>query len=433
MLMYRATRATRWVVSLLAAAVAMVITIPYATANPTVIGVDGTTVHIPIDIIDGALDVNHGMLKKLPGYDVVTVDYPRSFGLLTLGGPGYDKSVSIGKQNTIKEIKKAQNGDPSVPVKLACYSQGADVCTQVNDELRRSGYDQSSVSYLLLGNVDNAEAGVKVRFPYISEKGVFIPIAGVTLGNVTPTSASDAQITQLLYEYDFFARAPQYPLNLIADLNAIVGVAMEHGAYRWADPYAPNNIVSTTPDGRITNIMIPVNEVPLLTLARFLGMPRVVADIINPTLKAIIDTGYGPVPNGPGTYPTEATPFKLFRTKEKIQTDMANVQKGLAESKERLAAILKPKAFDRTMQPGSLVSPDVPPRVKQLVPTAEGQDTILVPDRGTRSKTLTHRSRANPGTLVVRNSPVDTEPSANASKAHRGQSSKRSGRPAGRS
>ena len=393
------------VVAFLTALAMTIATASHAVADPTVIGVDGTTVHIPIDILDGALDVNHGELKELPGYDVVTIDYPRSLGLLTLGGPGYDKSVNIGKTKTIEEIKKAQNGDPSVPVKLACYSQGADVCTQVNDELRESGYDQSNVSYLLFGNVDNAEAGVKVRFPYVSEKGVFIPIAGITFGNATPTSGSNAQITQLLYEYDFFARAPEYPLNLLTDLNAIVGGALEHGAYKWADPYAPSNIVSTTPDGRITNIMIPVNEVPLLTVARFLGMPRVVADVINPTLKAIIDTSYGPVPNGPGTYPTEATPFKLFPTKEKVQTDIKNIQKGLVESKEKLEALVKP------------VTP--PPAMRPRIPQPS------IPSESPNVSAGSSASRISPS----RRSPkVTTNTSSNATdtvKAQRGQNSKR--------
>ncbi|MCA9334662.1 PE-PPE domain-containing protein, partial [Candidatus Saccharibacteria bacterium] len=215
-------RAYAWLLAIFGVVTLVVIGTPSAIADPTVLGVNGTTVNIPLPILDtisGALEVNHGELKHLPGYTVVKVDYPASLGLLTLGGPGYDKSVSIGVQKTVAEIRNAQNGDSSVPVKLACYSQGADVCTQVNDELASTGYDQSSISYLLLGNVDNAEAGIKVRFPYIDEKGVFIPLAGLTLGNATPTTGSDAQITQLLYEYDGFARAPEYPLNLLADLN----------------------------------------------------------------------------------------------------------------------------------------------------------------------------------------------------------------------
>lgn len=335
------TRVKEWTVALIVVTCSFIINIATSSANPTVIGVDGTKVHIPINFFGSALAVNHGMLKKLPGYNVVTVKYPRSFGILTLGGPGYDRSVAIGKTATIKQIKKAQNGDPNVSVKLACYSQGADVCTQVNDQLYSEGYSQTGVEYLLLGNVDNAYGGSKVWIPHIGKNGVFIPGPGVTLGNATPTKASDAKITQLLYQYDGFARAPEYPMNILADLNAIVGILLEHGSYGRANPDDPRNIVSTTPDGRITNIMIPVNEVPLLTLARLFGMPRVVANIINPTLKAIIDNGYGPVPCGPGTYPIEAVSMKLHRSKEKRQQDFVNIKVGFAESKARLKEVLQ--------------------------------------------------------------------------------------------
>ncbi|USN96521.1 MAG: PE-PPE domain-containing protein [Candidatus Nomurabacteria bacterium] len=315
---------------------------PRAIAGPTVVGVDGTIVQLPIDILEGALALNDNMLTKLPGYQEVVVKYPQSFGLFTFSAIGYDKSVAIGKAGTINAIKQAQNGDPSVPVKVACHSQGSDVCTQANDQLRNDGYNQSSVTYFLEGNVDNAYLGIKVWIPHIGKNGVFIPGPGVTLGNATPTAGSDAQINQVSYEYDGFARTPEYPINLLADLNAVVGTLLEHGSYSKADPYAPNNIVSTTPDGKITNIMIPVNVVPLLTVAKFFGLPQQIVDIVNPTLKAIIDTAYSPVPNGPGTYPTKAVTVKLFPSKEKLQTDIKNVQQGLAESKNKLAALFKP-------------------------------------------------------------------------------------------
>lgn len=319
---------------------------PQAIAGPTVIGVDGTTVNFPIDFLDGALEVNHEYYQKLPGYTVVEVDYPRSFGILTLGGPGYDKSVSIGKKETIKQIKKAQDGKTDVPVKVVCYSQGADACTQANDFLRNENYDQSSVSYLFLGNVNNADGGLKVRIPKIGKKGVFIPGPGVTLGRATATAASDAEIVSLYYEYDGFARAPEYPLNLLADINAMVGTLLYHGAYRRADPLSPKNIVSSTPDGGITSIMIPVDEVPLLTVARFFGLPKRVANVINPTLKAVVDTAYGPVPSGPGAYPETAVPFKLFPSKEKAAQNAISVRKGFAESKEKLSEYLQPRSLD---------------------------------------------------------------------------------------
>lgn len=307
--------------------------------GPTVIGVDGTTVNrsIPIvsDIVglflDSVLNFNQGEYMNLPGYNVVINDYPRSFGLLTLGGPNYDDSVAQGVAGAISYIRLAQNGDSSVPVKLVCLSQGGDVCSQTNDQLRAEGYDQSNVTYIMLGSVSNADGGLKVRIPRFGN-GIFIPGPGVTLGVATPTTGSDATIIQVSYEYDGFARAPEYPINVLAVVNAAVGALLYHGNYRDADPYAPDNIVSTTPDGRITNIVIPAREVPLLTVAKYLGLPQSVVDVINPMLKAIIDTAYSPIPEGQGAYPTEAVSFKLLPSPEKFVRDVRNVHAGFQES-----------------------------------------------------------------------------------------------------
>lgn len=344
------TRVMGVVAAIVVAMMTALVVAPCAKTEPTVIGVNGTTVNLPIEefekalgikIFYGALDFNNDVLRNM-GYRVVEVDYPASFGIMTLGGPEYDKSVAIGKAGTISEIKTAQNGDPTVPVVVSCYSQGADACTQANAQLWKEGYDQSSVTYIMLGNVDAADAGLKVRIPNLGRNGVYIPGPGVTLGNAEPTSASDARIVQVTYEYDGFGRAPRYPLNVLAVINAVVGTAMYHGIYHLADPSAPDNIISTTPGGKITNIVIPAKEVPLLTLAKYLGVPQKVVDIINPTLKAVIDTGYDPIPQGEGAYPTEAVKFGVLPSQDKMVTDIQNVRSGIEESVDRLREALTP-------------------------------------------------------------------------------------------
>lgn len=328
-----------------ALATAQAVAIPFVpavvTADSTVIGVDGTRVNLPIDLGPHALDFDHGAFKNQPDSNDVTVAYPGTFGLMTLGGPNYDDSVAEGKMGTMIAIKLAKGN----PTTVICYSQGADACSQANAQLREEGVNQSNVTYWMLGNVDNADGGAKTRMNIIGiifGGPLFIPGPGVTLGNVPPTSSSDAHINQVSYEYDGFARAPKYPINLLADLNALVGTALEHGNYAQANPYTPDNVVSTTPDGGITNIMIPVKEVPLLTVAKMFGMPQPVVNVLNPTLKAVIDTAYDPTPVGPGAYPTKAQPFALLPSPTKFQTDVKNVQRGLAESGRVLMTSMKP-------------------------------------------------------------------------------------------
>lgn len=412
MLRYCPTRPKRLFIALSTLFTILFAGSPNAIADPTVIGVDGTTIAKNLPFLEGALALNHGMLLGLEGFRRVIVDYPQSFGILTLSSTGYDKSVAIGKAGTITAIKQAQNGDPSVPVKVACLSQGSDVCTQANDQLHAEGYNQSNVEYFLEGNVDNAYLGMKVWIPRIGQHGVFVPGPGVTLGAATPTSGSDARINQVSYEYDGFARTPEYPINLLADLNAVVGTLLEHGSYSKANPYAANNIVSTTPDGRITNIVIPVNEVPLLTVAKFLGLPQRVVDVVNPTLKAIIDTAYSPIPVGPGAYPTEAVTMKLFPSKEKFQTDIKNVQKGLAESRAQLAAILKPATSPRLITSPQEAPVAVPQRV---APTRSRQ----------RPTPATNSRQTRPVTSVGSTGPSTSRSIAKANGGHRGKADTR--------
>lgn len=332
----------RGVVALLALVTTLFfVALPIAAADSTVIGVDGTRVNLPVDLGPHALDFAHGAFKNAPGTSTVTVAYPGTFGVLTLGGPNYDDSVAKGTTGAITAITRTRGGATTV----ICYSQGADACTRANAQLQQAGYNQSGVTYWLLGNVDNADGGAKTRMNAIATifgGPMFIPGPGVTLGTTAPTSASDAHVYQVSFEYDGFARAPKYPINLLADLNAAVGTALEHGNYSQADPYAANNVVRTTPDGKITDIMIPVKEVPLLTAARFLGLPQPVANILNPALKAIIDTGYSPTSTGHGTYPTKAVPFTMFPSKSEFRADIKNVQRGFAKSGHELLSNFKP-------------------------------------------------------------------------------------------
>lgn len=404
------TRLKRLYIVLSALLTTLFVATPHATAEPTVVGVDGTTLVKNLPFLEGALALNHGMLLGLEGFRRVIVDYPQSFGIFTLSPIGYDKSVAIGKSGTMNAIKQAQNGDPTVPVKVACLSQGSDVCTQANDQLYAEGYNQSNVEYFLEGNVDNAYLGMKVWIPRIGQHGVFVPGPSVTLGAATPTSGSDAKINQVSYEYDGFARTPEYPINLLADLNAVAGTLLEHGSYSKANPYAAGNIISTTPDGRITNIVIPVNEVPLLTVAKFFGLSQHVVDVINPTLKAIIDTAYSPIPTGVGNYPTNAVTVKLLPTKEKFLADIKSVQQGLAKSREVLQTTVNTIAAApsvRTNQSESAVAAVVPPRsqskserpVRGSDPVVAHQTTTKAPNSlRSRAPRSDSQGRAHRGT-----------------------------------
>jgi hypothetical protein len=339
------TRSSRLARALSAAAAigstALVVAPDASAASPAIIFIDGTKPIIPGSTDHSASGVGGGVFENLPGFTKTTVIYPRSFGVLTgLSDPGYDDSVTIAQQGVVEDIKAAQNGDPTVPVIVVGYSQGADAASRANDELQKAGYSQSNVTYLLVGSPDNADGGILTRIPNFGS-GVTVPLLGITLGNSTATSSHEAHIVQLTREYDGVGDAPVYVLNVLADANAVAGFVVLHGTYDTADPYSTTNIVTTTPDGKITNIEIPTSEVPLLTLAVEAGLPQPVADVLNPTLKAVIDTGYNRPAAGVGTYPTTTQSFQLLPDPSKWAGDAQSIQAGVTESTDVLSNDLR--------------------------------------------------------------------------------------------
>jgi hypothetical protein len=70
----------------------------------------------------------------------------------------------------------------------------------------------------------NPNGVLLARFP-----GLQMPSLGFTFYGATPGNSFETNIYTL--EYDGFADFPQYPLNFLADLNAIAGIYYVHGTY----------------------------------------------------------------------------------------------------------------------------------------------------------------------------------------------------------
>ncbi len=319
---------------------AALVTAPLAfAAAPTVVYVDGTKPIIPGSSGEGAADL-FGGAYNLPGWNKVTVSYPRSFGVLTgTNDPGYDQSVATGQANTVAAIKQARANNPGMPIIVVSVSQGADAASRANAQLEAEGFDTSNVFFVMAGNPDRADGGILTRFP---GPGVYVPGVGITLGGQAATSSSGAQIVQVTRQYDGIADAPKYWLNPVADLNAVVGAYYLHGTYSQVIPNDPTAIVSTTPDGKVIDVLIPTKTVPLLMLAEDLGLPKPVAEALDPITRAIIETGYGPRPSGPGTYPTEAVTATLLPPPSEWAWDAQTVAQGAVQTGQAFANLANP-------------------------------------------------------------------------------------------
>ncbi|MCW2662868.1 MAG: hypothetical protein JWP83_4020 [Mycobacterium sp.] len=171
----------------------------------------------------------------------------------------------------------------------------------------------NQLNFVLAGNEVNPNGGLLSRFPNLS-----LPALGLDFypGMNANTPYHVANYT---LEYDGFADFPRYPINLLADLNAVAGIVFVHPTYLDLTTTQVNSAIQlpTSPGyaGNTTYYMIHTADLPLLKpldAIPVIGKPLV--DLIQPDLKVLVNLGYGPDPSlGYSTsYADVPTPFGLF-------------------------------------------------------------------------------------------------------------------------
>ncbi|MGO9225985.1 PE family protein [Mycobacterium sp.] len=190
------------------------------------------------------------------------------------------------------------------------YSQSATVATnEINALLALPAGSQpgaNQLSFMLVGDPNNPVGGLLERFP-----GFYIPFLDVPFNGATPQSPWHTSIYTI--QYDGIADAPQYPFNVVSDLNAFMGYFFVHGTYPdLTATQIANAVPLPTNGGNTSYYMIMTQNLPLLQPIRdipYAGPP--IADIFQPDLRVIVDLGYGDY--GPGlNYANVPTPATLF-------------------------------------------------------------------------------------------------------------------------
>ena len=118
---------------------------------------------------------------------------------------------------------------------------------------------------MLAGDPNNPNGGLFERFD-----GLYIPGFNETFSGATPTWTYPTDIYTI--QYDGYADFPRYPINLLADANAIFGLYYDHlePGYRLFEPHAAEVAtaivapVSPGAAGDTTYYMIPTQDLPLL-------------------------------------------------------------------------------------------------------------------------------------------------------------------------
>jgi hypothetical protein len=247
------------------------------------------------------------------GYTPFGLYTPESGGVIPLvSGLTLDQSVVQGEIILNNAIMNTPAGNHTL---VFGYSQSACIATlemRALDALPPSeAPSPSNLSFMLIGNGDTPSGGIFSRFSF-NIPGLDIS----TYGAMPP----DTPYPTTIYtsEYDGLANFPQYPLDIVADLNAVAGAVYVHPQYAFLTAAQLQSAVplATSPgyyaDGGVTHYyMIPDQNLPLLAPIRAIpvvGTP--LADLLQPDLRVLVNLGYNP--NGYANVPTGAQLFPGF-------------------------------------------------------------------------------------------------------------------------
>lgn len=233
-------------------------------------------------------------------------------GTLTL-----DQSLAQSVPIVDKAFHDQLSASPSDNFVLAGTSEGALVWALEKAKLAHdpAAAPVDQVSFLLIADEARPNGGILPRFP-----GLTIPGLGITFGQTAPTDTG-YQTIDVATMYDGFADFPRYPLNALADLNALAGIVYLHasdlapaGTAMFGIPttrspfdgYTEQEFEHLLHDpanqqvfGDTTYITIPTRDLPILQPLRDFGafthltnVTTPVADLVEPALRVLIETGY---------------------------------------------------------------------------------------------------------------------------------------------
>ena len=240
-------------------------------------------------------------------------------------------------------------------------SQSSTIAGMVMPLLAAQHVPASDVSFVLTGDPNAPNGGLFERL-----NGLTIPALGITFNGATPSNLYPTTIwTQ---EYDGFADVPQYPINLLSDLNSLAGIYYVHPTYENLTPTQIGSAIQLPTQGptMTTYYMIPTQNLPLLDPLRsipIVGNP--LADLFQPDLKALVNLGYGD-PNygwsqGPANVPTQFGLFPSLSDMEKVGPLLAlGTQQGITDFAHDVSAKIS-AAGSLIPSLGSMASPSSGP------------------------------------------------------------------------
>ena len=199
------------------------------------------------------------------------------------------------------------------------YSQSTLLASLVKQDLinNPSETPAGGVTFILIANPMRPNGGVLTRFPELN-----IPVVGVKSYGASPTNSPDNTLLTIdvSRQYDGFSDFPVYPLNLIADANAIAGAIYLHGGYM---DYSLDDAVYQGTTGDTDYYIVPTDTLPLLIPLQQAGVPQPVVAALDAPLRVIVEWGYNR--SMPPGVPTQAHLIPLSNP----VTDLASLARSI--------------------------------------------------------------------------------------------------------
>ncbi len=265
----------------------------------------------------------HGFAGTARGLFTPEGLYPAT-GVKTLP---FDVSAAQGQQILASTIQSqlaaggAGADSAANPVVVVGFSQSSSVSSSTMQQLAAEGVPSDYVHFVLTGDPNNPNGGMLERFNVpINGESPSVPSLGITFNGATPDNLYPTAV--YTNEYDGFADFPRYPVNLLSDLNAFLGIAYSHATYavltpaQIADAILLPGSAELTGAGLTDYYMIPAETLPLLAplqLLPVIGEP--LYDLLEPDTRILVNLGYGSIEHGWDQGPANVpTPFGVFPT-----------------------------------------------------------------------------------------------------------------------
>jgi hypothetical protein len=210
-----------------------------------------------------------------------------------LGGPGWpdepwwklsglfdltlDQSVRVG----VADLERAMAAHGNDDLVIFGYSQSAMIAIREKRKLAEqypAGTEAPDIDFVLGGDFNLPNGGLFARFP-----GLYIPILDWSFNGPEPTDTQFDTVV-ITRQYDVFADFPLYPLNLVADVNALLGFFYAH-SYSF-DVSLPSD------HGDTDYYFFETQDLPLFGPLRTLGVPESLIDVVEPFFREIVELGY---------------------------------------------------------------------------------------------------------------------------------------------